>query len=74
MSRWSIKRRCKQMTRDKHLGECPDVEEEHEQGGVSKVPEAGGSGVKETERENGLQENSRPCSTHSVLRQAFNSG
>lgn len=30
--------------------------------------------MKETERENDLQENSRRCSTHSVSGQAFNSG
>lgn len=39
MPRWSIKRRCKQITRDKHLGEGPYVEEEHEKGGDSKMPE-----------------------------------
>lgn len=62
------------MSRDNHLGECPHVEEEHEQGGVSEVPEAGGNRIKETERESGLQEYSRLCRTHSVLGQAFNSG
>lgn len=62
------------MTRDRHLEECPYVEEKHEQRGVSKVPEQEAAGImKETERENGLQGNSRPCSTHSGLGEEFNS-